>query len=197
MKRLATSQTSRYKNRRNTSGIVIKDNFDDLDNKKKMRKAGRIAKNPCFYNNVKQKLNDSSAILTNARTGGTMKQDMYSQKLAKKRNYKKEHSVISIIRRKVPESETRPFSAYPLRPQTVKYNNTRSNFPISSQTGQKTDNRSIEMVRGIQSGFCIKRTHNKRSLNPLLRRDMKTTTTNNNTRTNIFSSTFTFEVVDP
>jgi len=33
MKRLATSQTSRHNNRRNTSALIITDNFDELDQK--------------------------------------------------------------------------------------------------------------------------------------------------------------------
>ena len=84
MKLIATSQTSRFKNRKNTSGMVIKDNFDDLDNRKKKRKVSKIVKNPRFYNNVKNILYPNAQIKqlnvqTYARTSGLTIQERYSQ----------------------------------------------------------------------------------------------------------------------
>ena len=149
--------------------------MNQIENKK-VKKANRIVKNPRFYNDVKEKLKDSIAILANARTGGQVDEEIHQQNLQNVKKYvkykltfhflihfyfrqrNKESSVISLIRRRVPDKDTRPFSAFPLRAQTLKFGKKIGNIPISPHTTHKPDNKSIHVIRGIHSGFCFKRT---------------------------------------
>jgi len=167
---------------------------------KRSRKAKRIVKNPRFYNDVKQKLKSSIRMLSNIKQGCHINSDIYKQIAFNKIRKNKEQSVISIIRRKLPSKDSRPFSAFPNRTQTWKFVG-GGNADGSPTALNKRDNNSIDIIRGIQSGFCFKRLKNNKlrvisqesdNSQPVYKRNIMS-----GDQSNIFSSTFTFENSKP
>lgn len=121
LNRLSSSQSSRFKNRRNTSRLVVKDNFDQLDGNKKEKKINCIIKNPRFFVNVKEQIKNSVKALSNAKLGSRFNRNTAPRTMDSQRDRNKNKHVISIIRRQNLQIDSRPFSAYPLhRTQTLR-----------------------------------------------------------------------------
>jgi len=135
-KRLNSSQNSRYKIRLNTNKLNVKDNFDQLSKHRVHRKVKSITKNPRFYNNVKEKIQESLRMLSNVRQGGRMNEQLYYSKLGHRSKRDKDHSVISLIRREESPQESRVFSAFSSETKNLRFMPIK-NTPISSQNNLK------------------------------------------------------------
>mmetsp|Transcript_3305 Transcript_3305/g.2760 ORF Transcript_3305/g.2760 Transcript_3305/m.2760 type:complete len:187 (-) Transcript_3305:41-601(-) len=114
LKRLATSQNSRYSTRLNSNKLNITDNFDHLDAKRLSSKISKITTNPRFYNNVKEKIQSSIRMLSNVRQGGRMNERVFYEKIQHTTKQNKYHSVINVIRRD-DNSQRDVFTASPIK----------------------------------------------------------------------------------
>ena len=96
MRKLATSQTSRFKVRRNTSKLGLPEDKTKVPRPKKLQ---RIIKNPRFYNNVKEKIKSSVQMLANVKQGGRMDREIYQNKIQYKSKKDKDSKILSFIYR--------------------------------------------------------------------------------------------------
>ena len=89
-----------------------------IENKSKVK---FIIKNPRFFINVKEKIKDSVKALSNVKLGGRFNRNVIPKTSESQRRRDKSQNVITIIRRQNIQTDSRPFSAYPLhRTQTLK-----------------------------------------------------------------------------
>ena len=144
MRRLESSQASRFKNRRNNLKLKIKDNFDELDKTKKQKKINFIAKNPRFYLNIKEKIKDSVKVLSSIKLGGRVNRNFCPNTTENKRS--KDESLISLIRRKDHNADSRPLTAYNKQTREFRFNST-GRFPRTAYGGQHFKTKSAGLLK--------------------------------------------------